>query len=254
MNKVSDKLDKVLDLVEFIHKEVPDGNALCQFATIRMLKEFGAVNMFIAELKPGGMIIPIYQFGFSDEEMQSWAITSIDNHLPTADALKTNDYVWLADKDDWDRDYPDLVSHHYPTSSNTFICWPIHIRGAYMSVIGVTFSKVLLNNHETKNYMETISGLIGLQISSLKKLRLSVEQDSGVWDLLTSRQHKIVSMMSDGLTNSQIANALGYSQSTIRQETIKIYEILGVAGRKGATQAFRVSFPIHGNSQVSTIS
>jgi DNA-binding CsgD family transcriptional regulator len=186
--------------------------------------------------------------------MQTWAITSIDDHLPTTDSLKENDFVWLADNEDWLKDYPDLSSHRYANSSKTLICWPIHIRGAYMSVICLTFNQVILSNHETKNYLETISGLIGLQISSLKKLRLSVEQDSGVWDLLSTRQHKVVSMMSDGLTNSQIANELGYSQSTIRQETIKIYEILGVAGRKGATQAFRVSFPIHGVKQAASIS
>ena len=120
-----------------------------------------------------------------------------------------------------------------------------------MSVVGVVFNQVVTSNHETKNYLETISGLVGLQISSLKRLRVSVDQDSGVWNLLTNRQHKIVSMMSEGMTNHQIADELGYSQSTIRQETIKIYETLGVPGRKGATQAFRISFPIHGVSPKS---
>ena len=86
-----------------------------------------------------------------------------------------------------------------------------------------------------------------MQISSLRRTKLSVEQDSTIWNLLNPRQHRIVSMISDGLTNYQIANELGYSQSTIRQDTIKIYEILGVTGRKGAIQAYRMNFPTHGN-------
>jgi DNA-binding CsgD family transcriptional regulator len=246
---VSDKLDKVLELVEFINSEIPDGNALCQFVTLRTFNQFGAFTMFISELKPGGLIIPSYQFGFSHEEMESWSISSVDENIPVADALKNNSFVWLSDNEDWNRDYPDLLNHKIP-DGQSFICWPIHIRGAYMTVVGVAFKQVLLQNDETRNFLETISGLIGLQISSLRRTRLSVEQDSSVWNLLNNRQHKIVAMMSEGMTNNQIAAELGYSQSTIRQDTIKIYELLGVPGRKGATQAFRVNYPIHGNGQL----
>lgn len=244
--EVKGRLDLILEFIEFIHTEIPDGNALCQFIAVRMLKNYGARNIFIAELKPGGQIIPINQFGFSSDEMDSWSVSSIDDHLPTADALKTNSFVWMADKSDWERDYPDLVKHKYP-ELETFICWPIHIRGSYMSVIGIAFEQVVVSDHEFKNFLETISGLAGLQISSLKRLRSNVDQDSAVWNLLTNRQHKIVGMMTNGLTNDQIANELGYSSSTIRQETIKIYETLGVPGRKGAMQAYRINFPIHGN-------
>jgi DNA-binding CsgD family transcriptional regulator len=244
MNVVNDKLDDILELIEFIHKEIPDGNALCQFTTVRVLRGLSAQNMVIAELKPGGEIVPTYQFGFNENETKTWRPRSIEEHIPMADSLRVNEFVWLSDKDNWHQDYSDLWLSDL-TGLSTYICWPIHIRGSYLSVIGVGFNNTIMNNYETKNYLETISGLIGLQISSLKKLRLSVTQDAAVWDLLSNRQHKVVSMMSDGKTNNQIANELGYSQSTIRQETIKIYEILGVAGRKGATEAFRISFPIH---------
>jgi len=47
--------------------------------------------------------------------------------------------------------------------------------------------------------------------------------------------------MSDGLTNSQIANELGFSESTIRQESMRMYEILQVAGRKEAVKKYNQS-------------
>ena len=56
MGTVNSKLDQILDLIEFIHTEIPDGNALCQFVTLRSLNEVGATHAFIAELKPGGLI------------------------------------------------------------------------------------------------------------------------------------------------------------------------------------------------------
>ena len=173
METVKSKLDQVLDLIEFIHTEIPDGNALCQFVTLRSLNELDATHSFIAELKPGGLIIPVYQFGFTEEEVASWAISSVDDHIPTADALKTNSFVWLADNEDWERDYPALIQHKIPTAE-TFICWPIHIRGSYMSVIGVLFKEIILQSPELKNYLETLSGLVGLQLSSLKRTRLNL--------------------------------------------------------------------------------
>jgi DNA-binding CsgD family transcriptional regulator len=53
---------------------------------------------------------------------------------------------------------------------------------------------------------------------------------------LTDRQLRILQRMSEGMTNAQIAVDLIVSQSTIRQETIKIYTNLSVSGRSEATK------------------
>jgi len=49
---------------------------------------------------------------------------------------------------------------------------------------------------------------------------------------LTARQNEILSMIRDGLTNITIAAKLGYSESLIKQETIAIYQKLGIEGRR----------------------
>jgi DNA-binding CsgD family transcriptional regulator len=49
---------------------------------------------------------------------------------------------------------------------------------------------------------------------------------------LTERQGLIVKLIKDSKTNGQIAIALGYSESLIRQETIIIYQKLGINGRR----------------------
>lgn len=51
---------------------------------------------------------------------------------------------------------------------------------------------------------------------------------------LTGRQVQILGLMADGLTNAEIASIVLLSESTVRQETIKIYRCFGVAGRKEA--------------------
>lgn len=56
---------------------------------------------------------------------------------------------------------------------------------------------------------------------------------------LTTRQVKILGFMSDGMTNAEISAQVLLSESTVRQETIKIYRALQVAGRQEAVAKAR---------------
>jgi DNA-binding CsgD family transcriptional regulator len=53
---------------------------------------------------------------------------------------------------------------------------------------------------------------------------------------LTNRQLVILEFMAQGLTNAQIAQELMLSESSIRQETVKIYRSLGVNNREAAAK------------------
>jgi DNA-binding CsgD family transcriptional regulator len=56
---------------------------------------------------------------------------------------------------------------------------------------------------------------------------------------LTSRQIEILGFMADGLVNSEIAGKLMLSESTIRQESVRIYRALGVPNRAEAAKKGR---------------
>jgi DNA-binding CsgD family transcriptional regulator len=53
---------------------------------------------------------------------------------------------------------------------------------------------------------------------------------------LTARQLSILSHIQDGLVNLEIAKELMLSESTIRQETVRIYRALGVGNRQEAVK------------------
>jgi DNA-binding NarL/FixJ family response regulator len=58
---------------------------------------------------------------------------------------------------------------------------------------------------------------------------------------LSVRQLEILTCIANGMTNSGIARKIGYSDSTVRQETIAIYRKLGVSDRKEAAQVGQMS-------------
>jgi DNA-binding CsgD family transcriptional regulator len=56
---------------------------------------------------------------------------------------------------------------------------------------------------------------------------------------LTSRQLRILNLMADGMVNAEIAKELMVSESTVRQETVRIYRALGVPNRFDASKKAR---------------
>lgn len=56
---------------------------------------------------------------------------------------------------------------------------------------------------------------------------------------LTTRQVTILGFMGDGLTNADISHKVLLSESTVRQETIRIYRALAVSGRQEAVAKAR---------------
>ena len=56
---------------------------------------------------------------------------------------------------------------------------------------------------------------------------------------LTDRQNLILRLISEDRTNSNISESLGYSESTIRQESMKIFAKLGCSHRGEATAIYK---------------
>jgi DNA-binding CsgD family transcriptional regulator len=229
------------ELVEFIGTEDPGLNELCQFAVIRTFHSLGATAMFGSYLDTDGSINLIGQYGYNAEMLKSWTKAHIDENIPAADALKTNNIIWLASGADWERDYPELSQYSLESGTKTFITWPITVRGAYMSVLGINLNDVVAPLPNLISFLETIGGLFALQLSrsqNLQELNVNDEISARI-SLFTRRQRDVLKLVADGLTNSQIGTELGFSESTIRQETMRIYEILGATGRADAVRMYR---------------
>jgi DNA-binding NarL/FixJ family response regulator len=64
---------------------------------------------------------------------------------------------------------------------------------------------------------------------------------------LTERQTRILELLAKGMTNPQISRQVGYSESTVRQETMAIYRFFGVSGRHEAVRMAGLRGMLHGS-------
>ncbi len=98
----------------------------------------------------------------------------------------------------------------------------------------------ILDTAEGEQLAELMSRLGGyyLQTNGITNGRGLVEVPVSNTDgpVLTERQAVVLGFMAEGLTNAQIAQQLMLSESSIRQETVKIYRALGVNSRVEASK------------------
>ena len=94
-------------------------------------------------------------------------------------------------------------------------------------------------SESTAHYMQALSSLLTIYLISkfprgtrASLLGSEVKPESA--SKLSARQLMILAGMVDGKTNPELSQALGYSVSTIRHETMDIFKILGVTDRKEA--------------------
>lgn len=113
----------------------------------------------------------------------------------------------------------------YPTG----IVLPITDRVVIACALNTPVEKL----REFEGYFECIRLVIALWQSKLFFQRQKIANTPAPHNVkLAARQEYIFEQIKAGKTNRSIARELGFSESLIRQETIIIYEKLGISGRK----------------------
>jgi len=140
-----------------------------------------------------------------------------------------------------------IAAGHQPgpwTHDNQQALIEIRARGTIYGWLNLRFSKPLDESarESALEDAQLYSLAISLYLSLTHPQDFSSEKELGSEkgipsvDSLTKRQLNILKGMVDGKTNHDLATQLGYSVSTIRHETMRIYQALAVSDRREAAQ------------------
>jgi DNA-binding NarL/FixJ family response regulator len=113
-------------------------------------------------------------------------------------------------------------------------------RGAIQGHLLIRFSQPIAETEKVEelviDYAVPISLYLSLSHEGRRSSNNSSERQETGSDQLTARQLSILSGMVEGKTNHELATELGFSVSTIRHETMRIYQALSVSDRKEAAK------------------
>ena len=233
-------LDLVSQLNEYLEIKRPSLDDLIHFVAARTLQPWSAERAFIARVDRDGVFREIAYFGFQFENSAGWAEVNIMDRVPMAVAARSGSIV-VANEEHITEVYKDLVDRRSSRVGRSIIDVPILKGGVPVGVMGIVFVGEIPADESFLPFLRSLASCIVFSMDDTRR-KLPIKRPLGLHVELTERQKKILEMMVEGLTNSVMAQRLGFSESLIRQETVKIYRNLNVSNRHEASEKFELIF------------
>jgi DNA-binding CsgD family transcriptional regulator len=120
-------------------------------------------------------------------------------------------------------------------------CLPLTKGSDPIGLLCLTLASGARMNSISTEALSAVSKITGIWLDSLG-LSNNNSSNSGNGstpaspETLTDRQIKVLRFLAEGKTNAEIAQEMILSESTIRQETVRIYRALGVSARADASK------------------
>jgi DNA-binding CsgD family transcriptional regulator len=229
-------LNLISQLNEYLELKRPSLDEIVHFLTVRTLAPWDAERVFIARVDRAGVFRDFSFFGFPLDNSANWQEVHISDRVPMADAAR-NGTIVVASEEQIVEVYKTLVDRRSEWIGRTIIDVPIIKGGVSVGVMGIIFKGETPKDESFLPFLRSLASCIVFALDESRR-KLASRRTYGPKSDLTDRQKKILEMMSQGLTNSAMASKLGFSESLIRQETVKIYRSLNVSNRREASQIF----------------
>lgn len=238
--------EAMLGMVRFLMTR-PTCEQICQQLVLSLLTRHEPRQSVVALFGVDGSLHAVGEFGLAKQQIGSVARVSLWDAVPLADAVRTGEPIFVEGPD-------------------PLVAWPLSLPSQRVGALQVTFARQP-SEEELRADLTGIAAVLALYLSLLTSIAstpdraieiLGAADGSGGFPVgelaalqrppsgkeapstLSSRQMQILEFMASGMTNSQIAKRIGYSESTVRQETMVIYRYFGVGGRQEAVHQANV--------------
>lgn len=240
---------KVSELVNFMGLRNHSHDDVLRYLAYESLIVLECTCICISDLSKNGTIEVSGLFGFNRSEFQAFpSEVRLQDPYPVPEVLRLRRTVWINTLPKWPKEYSMMKPIPLPNNERTVINFPIDRFGSPVACMSIFSTLKLEPNAEIEAFLRAVGSVyalykfkddleerIKLAAESIiqSKRRPTQEYSSGE---LTERQKIILRLMSEKKTNLEISELIGYSESTVRQETIRIFATIGVANRHDAAE------------------
>ena len=222
----------IQEFIEFLKYPNLTEQDICHHLVTNSLKDYGIISSFMVHTTNRGTVKSLGQFGITKTYGSEWLEFPIERKVPVTDAIKENKIVWVNTLPYWSEEYRELQSLELDNRSKTFIAIPYSSLKFPKVVLGLFSDKELSPSPVFESLVQILSNLSGIKLDQDYEKRVDSLIENNKTKNLTRRQKQIVNLLMQENSNSEIADYLGYSISTIKQEISKIYNELGIRNRE----------------------
>ena len=256
----------MLDIVRFLMTR-PTCDQISQHLVLNLLNAHKPRAAVISLFGIDGSLHAVGAFGMAPTAMEAFKTLSLWDSSPMSDAVRAGDPVILATPDEVQERYPWLGTAETPYEA--MAVWPLSLPSQRVGAVQLTFTEPP-DVEALRADLTGVSAVLALYLSLLTSVAAGPDKAVGLLERddrnggfpvaglslveglgdeggnhaarkpapnqLSDRQMRILGLMAKGLTNSQISKRVGFSESTVRQETMAIYRYFGVGGRREAVR------------------
>ncbi|MEY3625049.1 MAG: hypothetical protein RL696_430 [Actinomycetota bacterium] len=225
--------------------ESETADEFCRAMALNVFQPLGVLATYLARLDSDNRISMLGSFGYSQQRVTNTGRPSIWEPMAITDTIRSGKVTIFESWDLYVDRYPDKA--HLASPGEAFLCLPLRFRGSVAGGFGVTFDRALTGVNLDLGLWETLA-LAG-EVFFANRWSQEMERnpiplsDYGedvkfAFGSLSTREKDVLAFVAQGMTNAQIARKLSYSESTIKQDTIHIFKLLGVSSRDEAAKAW----------------
>jgi len=208
----------------------PTTEEIARALATEYLSEFSVLGVRFGRINNDDSVTVLGQYGYPDAD--KWR----ERNVPSAE--------WRAVDSDHVRIIVGILKTKWTTDSTMYVM-ELRDRGVVQGHLIIEFHNPVsdADRHRTAEAIEDLSVPLALYLSFLTHpiggmggIMLPSDSHDASNGQLSQRQILILRGMVEGKTNHELATELGFSVSTIRHETMRIYQALAVSDRKEAAK------------------
>lgn len=234
MSSDKDLLDLMTSMLKFESKGI-SASEFARALVHNVLSKLDAQTALVCQLDFDSNIRFVGRYGFDSKSFHGEQTLSVWDDCVIPKALREQQIVVIGNRQDFESDFTSGFSGGWPGES--FVAIPLIRDGQAIGAIGISFSSNLCPEVTDLQYWQTLQLVAEAHFLSVWKKGSNSPAASMSFtepEALSERQLRILNLLSAGKTNREIANELILSESSIKQETMRIFAALGVANRKQA--------------------
>jgi len=248
-----DYIGKISELAEFIAHRSRDRKDLIRYLALSTFLILDVYCAVLTELTESGDLEVSEIFGSDKSAIDKFVIgKKLSDANPIAEVLRSGKISCIHNSPQWPSEYLDLNELKFTQKEITIICFPIEKFGSPGACITLFSSALIYPNVGLRSFLRAVSSLLSLYLykddledrirnaaDKIFQTRFGRPKVDDFPTALSDRQMLILRLVSKSFTNIQIAEQIGYSESTVRQETVRIFAILVCSNRIEAGQIYK---------------
>ncbi|MDO8308356.1 MAG: hypothetical protein Q7V58_08370 [Actinomycetota bacterium] len=226
----------------------PDGDAATRSAVVGALGPLGAIAGQVYGIGRPDTLELIGNFGYPGPDAAAFRTIVTSLPLPIADAFTTartiatltadlpRAYPLLASgTEEAPEEVPGVAAEEIDTRPTRLVCVPVLWLESPVGILSVLLDDRELGADDYQ-YLEGVASALALWF--LEQRRALIDRWRRAAPLphreftITARQHRILELIGQERTNTDIANVLGYSIPTVKKDLQEIMKLLGTQDRR----------------------